>query len=801
MAIYRISAAVAALLVALAVAQESPSASDTASVSSSASVTQSMTATMSPSGSPSPTASVSGSGSASQTKSVAASKTSSKTATSSRSYTPTLMPSRSGTGTAAATTSATPSNTIPSRSQTGSRSRTVTPTFSRSAKATGASPSNAPVLSGDVEYVPTVVEAFIAFNGLQIETVTNAGVATALRGGLACAVGWPVGQTRLVAFQDVSSGQTVAADAAVNAATLTDCAPAAAGGAAAPRQLLRGEQSDSNNNNDNNNAARELRGGWGIQVTFALDVPAESGGQATADSLSDVVNNLYDNTQQVLDGLTSAGFFAAVVASSPSREAEGLGNLVPRVMAVVTQPSPAPTPSSTPQCATRTVTPTASLVWRSASWSVVVVRVGDDATNTGNAAVGSALPVYLDYYDTRDGALWQSLPLPKSPSSSSASRAACTLSYGDVSTTGAGRTSWFWDTEGLPSNSDDGQLLVLPCHNVRVGAGSSSTSGTLSEAHSLAVLRPNGTIEVIPFAGFGGHRGSATGLRQAATLDGSGFWLAGAASSNYGIRYLARGGAASDVPVKVHGAQTYSDASFQPGTRDVRGIGIGDGGSELVVSSAALTEPAWGGLVRVRDGLTGLLPRTAARNSQLLPGFNGGSNMWAFLFESRKSVWAVLDGSTYAAGASSDVSAFLARYGGVTPTSGNGRPLYYRTALSSSIAHYAFADPTTPTAVGVWKEVREERITIPDAVYSITGRREGADTNWMVLYTASRDKLYRIIPDAKAVDVIAQPAAGQLFRGAALLPLTRRTPSKTPSASPTRRVRSPSRTRTRKPRV
>jgi len=120
-------------------------------------------------------------------------------------------------------------------------------------------------------------------------------------------------------------------------------------------------------------------------------------------------------------------------------------------------------------------------------------------------------------------------------SSADGSVAACTLSYGEVSATS---TSWWLETEGLPSlSAGRGDILLLPCHAAPVGA---SLRTILYSRKTIVQLGRSGRADTsVSFAGFTGLRGTATGIRQAATVDGRSFWVAGIARNEYGVRYVA----------------------------------------------------------------------------------------------------------------------------------------------------------------------------------------------------------------------------------------------------------------------
>jgi len=463
--------------------------------------------------------------------------------------------------------------------------------------------------------------------------------------------------------------------------------------------------------------------------------------------------------------------------------------------------------------------------------SLVVVRVGDAAAPADDRSIGSALPVFFDYYDFADDSRqrpWMSVAVRRT---SDAGGNACTLSHGGTPT--ATSLTWFWDTEGLPSTAGDGSGVVLPCHTSPVG---SRSDALLADAKTIAILRPNGSVDTsIRFIGFTGMRGTATGLRTAVTTNTREFWLAGIASSMYGVRYLAN--PRNTTTARVHGSLTRGDGSYQPATVDVRGLTLWS--NQAYLTSAYVTEPnrnmpavddtnegltPWGGIVRL--GPYGVLARNTTRDSRLLRGMDGRRNMHGFAFTGPQELFVLEDINRYErvrmTAAAAQLAAFAAPVSDepgwphaassqALSISSSGtdvqRPMLARASLTTAIVRWAWA--ASPRG-GDWKEDVPRKTYISDACYSLLVRKEAAGGTDLaaartttVVYTAGRTRIYRVVPETQAVTVFASAAGGTLFRGAVIAPVWNAavTPTRTRTRTRTRTPsKSRSRTRSSKPR-
>jgi len=455
------------------------------------------------------------------------------------------------------------------------------------------------------------------------------------------------------------------------------------------------------------------------------------------------------------------------------------------------------------------------LEWPSPNAALVVVRLGDATWNADELEPGTALPVYFDFYNG-DGTRWLTWPVPSDDSELAQGSSPCTLTFGDVGPTSI---NWWAETEGLPSSAASTKdAVVLPCHTAPAGA---DVAAILQSQKTIAILRRDGTVETsIRFTGFTGMRGTATGLRQVATLDARNeFWVAGIANSRYGLRYLPN--PTTNTTVRIHGSTLYTYETplrYQVGSIDLRSALIH--GNQLFVTSSFVAEPnknmdspatdtPWGGAVRINA--TGFLARGASLGANLLSGFTGRLNIWQFHFEDTKSLWTLEDvGSSYvklgtlaqrraenlliASGKAPMLQAAQ------TAEDAIFRPLFQRTSLSSIFGNWKWV------GAGWVEPTQANKVSIPDACYSMVGRDDAAGV-WTI-YTTGRKALYRINTATKVYSILASAPAGRLFRGVALPPNVSPSPAPTPSSQATT-SRSPSstdtppvtRTRTSKPRL
>jgi hypothetical protein len=376
---------------------------------------------------------------------------------------------------------------------------------------------------------------------------------------------------------------------------------------------------------------------------------------------------------------------------------------------------------------------------------LTVVRLGDVAHPAPTSTAGTALPVYIDIL-ALNGTRLGTRPLTTRTASGCGQP--CTLAMGQL---GASSTSWFWDTEGLPSTTADGSAVILPCHTSPVGA---PAPVMLNDQKTIAILR-RATMAVdtsMRFTANTGQRGTGTGLRQAASVDGRSFWLAGVAATWSGVRYLPS--RSSTLSEHLHGQTLYSDVPgrTQVATRDVRGMAIANG--KLYMSSAFVSEPSangvkdpyrpWGGVVQLSTGL----PTTAfgADGAKLLPGFTGRRNWQSFTFVGTADLWALEDMSTYRSVTTSAAAANHAR-----------------TALSTVLTHFKY-DAVKKT----WTEVATHRVSLgASAFYSLSALASGTTTQ---LYATDRAQLVSVTVTAGGAPVkttLATPPTGGHFRGVA----------------------------------
>lgn len=236
---------------------------------------------------------------------------------------------------------------------------------------------------------------------------------------------------------------------------------------------------------------------------------------------------------------------------------------------------------------------------------------------------------------------------------------ACTLAKGSELAS-ASRVSWNYDAEGWPSNSVDWALHLLPCYNRTAGL---LTRQTASTGRVIAVTRRNraytGPVSPsmfltsfvsLPVADYAGARGSDSGVKQVASLNGTSFWISGIAQSNYGYRYLPSITASRTVLVcGMAGTEHRGTGFVEPGTTSSRGITIYAG--QLYGASAESLETTWGGLYGIGAGL----PKTASSSSSSVVTRVWGIsntmvnaprveyNPFTFVIESPTSIWVAQD--------------------------------------------------------------------------------------------------------------------------------------------------------------
>jgi len=105
------------------------------------------------------------------------------------------------------------------------------------------------------------------------------------------------------------------------------------------------------------------------------------------------------------------------------------------------------------------------------------------------------------------------------------------------------------------------------------------------------------------------------------------------------------------------------------------------------------------------------------------------------------------------------------------------RPVHVRTSLGSVLVNWRLVGTE-------WAEdTARGGMALPAvACYSLAGRSEARAGGGWVLYTASRDAVFRVEVGTRAVRVLRRAAAGTLFRGVVLPPVQRRGRAAAPAA-------------------
>ena len=683
--------------------------------------------------SPTPSASVTGTASPSQTTSASASKT----GTPSGSTTPSQTPSSTRTPTNSPTPSITPSSTPP---------------------AFGLYPANYTFEDGFTAGAELYFD--VVASNVSTSIVTNFDAAYGLRQDMACLAGVSVNRTLIAdvviaypysiityTWQDeinarLPGGNCSAVLAAIAAAKLvhgnsihhaatnnarfqiTDFGSMVPGGG--------GPYGVSSNGDASNRRRLDADGNVpNVVVTVAIAAVNISDATNTLQQLVNLTANTggadllpaFNNAVQNLSGNPFSGVSgSAIVLSSLGAEAS------PKPT-----PSSAPTPSvtssntpsntasvsATPTGSTSassggtgTKTPAATLIMKPWIDTVISVRVGDASWPTTTNVPGTALPVYLDHYSTSavsGTGPWLSIPMP---TSNTLGGAACTLS--------AGRRNWNYDTEGFPSTSADGSLVAIPCYNVPAGqlfdeSGSAKAIGTMNALRGTTAFG---------FASWTGTRGAVTGVRQVATVDGSGFWISGEGliAGPAGFRYVAPG---DTETTKVLGS-----TKGLPGYKNARGVAIYNGqlfGS--TVGSTSDTDVGWGGVFEIGHGT----PTSEVDFAIHLGHIKGDANAWTFVFATPTILWISESPSSHSKGTLVCYHRYQNKFG----------------------EHKQWVEK---------KRVRLERYSL---LPSITGRQEGGH---FIIYAASTSTIYRYNTQTGARSVVATADDGTSFRGVAIPP-------------------------------
>ena len=248
----------------------------------------------------------------------------------------------------------------------------------------------------------------------------------------------------------------------------------------------------------------------------------------------------------------------------------------------------------------------------------MVVRVGDAAS--ASAATGVAQPVYIEEYDST-----QAGRTPVSVIAMTSDQ--CTLATGKSTT---GPYQWY-DTEGFPQISANGQLLAFPCYSTSSGLVIPEQQ---SSAKTVAFVRYDGSVDVATHTldPYGGSANKLIAFRNVATVDGTAFYAAAAPG------YAGSGGQAGVfiIPYALPGGINYIRlaTSAGPGYNDVRSATIFNG--QLYVADSAL-DAGWLGISTMGVGL----PNSYSQSSVILPGMAGATTMdpWTFVFENSASMY------------------------------------------------------------------------------------------------------------------------------------------------------------------
>ena len=378
------------------------------------------------------------------------------------------------------------------------------------------------------------------------------------------------------------------------------------------------------------------------------------------------------------------------------------------------------TSSTTTSTTTSTPTQTATssnVVSLFAQTSIIAIRLGDAANNASAAAAGKPLPVYVDEYASY-GALGEVITTTSLPFAS------CSLAVGKTT---ASPYVWF-DTEGLPSLTADGQRLIVPCYaSATAGATlgtSSSVIRTLLTVDAAGLLDMSTTTNV-PYGPGTSSSYVALHIAAAKTLT-SGFYLAGApgricgGSCNGGFVYVPYGVFTSFANAIKISAPPATDSGM--GYADARAVHIN--GSSLYASEG--NDASWAGVARL--GSASALPTAPVATASLV---GVGGSPWTFVFAATSSLWV---------------------------------------ADSSSPTQYNVIQYMYDSIQSMWSINDEVLIARGTSIYSLIGRYSSVDGNFY-LYMSTPRAILQYAPETRTITTIATAASGTLFRGVAFAPV------------------------------
>ena len=366
-----------------------------------------------------------------------------------------------------------------------------------------------------------------------------------------------------------------------------------------------------------------------------------------------------------------------------------------------------------------------------------MLRVGSAATS--GYGVGAAQPVFLDAYFATGSALRlpeSSLPVPTS---------SCVLATGKATA-----APWGWyDTEGFPTVSGDGQLVSFGCYGgVALGTvipDSASTVKSLVMVNSLGGIDASTTTGGAPYGGgvssvyLNGVTTAITfykALRTVVTQDGSklfysstpGYMAHFAFQGGYGA--VPYGGSATTWLSPFYSSTTCSNCpQNSPGSYDAHNLMLYNG--VLYGTDATATGDVTGSQLFSFNANSPYTLPNAVQVTNTLPGFFSTlavtTSPWSLVFEGPLSLYFA------------DTSA----------------------VSTAHVRHYAYAN-------GQWSLANS--ILFPAAagapIYSITGRNVSGG---FLLYAVIPSALLTYHTSTGVFNTLAHPVAG-VFRGVALAP-------------------------------
>lgn len=204
-----------------------------------------------------------------------------------------------------------------------------------------------------------------------------------------------------------------------------------------------------------------------------------------------------------------------------------------------------------------------------------MLRLGDSETPASDADAGTALPVYVDYYNVLSPATAaRPILIIEVPQGPEVDEEAGTYTPGCTLARGSDASLWNFDKEGFPSNTANGAFGIIPCYDVAVGNtldGSSPKTIALVDRRHRVDTSLSGYIS----QQINEEPGSNDGWRQIASATGRTFYTSSVALYDAGFRYIPNPRSLDSEGSFV--STRILSSSIKAGNSDARGIALYNG--------------------------------------------------------------------------------------------------------------------------------------------------------------------------------------------------------------------------------